>query len=217
MSHHTEQDFELQHDQTEPSSEENEAHAGEMDLGMIDYEEQPQHYHQVEKVGLAFEEVLIQITLSSSVKQPRKNSGFAEASSSPQVDTRFPHGLFPLLTIRSDFISHLESRRDTDLSQLDENSGPSGNAEEQGDFEGCPDLEGDANALIDLLCEDDKEMGENDHSTSQMGQDAAPGTSNEDESMLEVSTAQSTESSSQSMTTHPSSTPLLSCTRTTVT
>jgi hypothetical protein len=50
-----------------------------------------------------------------------------------------------------------------------------------------------------------------------MGQDAAPGTSNEDESMLEVSTAQSTESSSQSMTTHPSSTPLLSCTRTTVT
>jgi hypothetical protein len=87
---------------------------------------------------------------------------------------------------------------------------PSGNAEEQGDFEGGPDLEGDAAAEIDLLGEDDQDTGENEHSASQMGQDAAPATSTEDESMPEGSTVQSTEGSSQSMTTQTSSTPSLS-------
>ena len=198
---------------------------------------------------LAFEDVGDDGIVPSTpvLLRPRTNDGFAEAVSSPQVNTRFVFGTVqdPSLSAGSSNInalSHLESQgmEDTrmDLSQLDENSGrsvpstplqtsphdelpavcqgedasvvPSGNAEEQGDFEGGPDLEGDAAAEIDLLGEDDQDTGENEHSASQMGQDAAPATSTEDESMPEGSTVQSTEGSSQSMTTQTSSTPSLS-------
>lgn len=93
---------------------------------------------------------------------------------------------------------------------------PSGNAEEQGDFEGGPDLEGDAAAEIDLLGEDDQDTGiDNDQSTSQLGQDAGPTSTNEDESMPEVQNAQSVEGPGQSTTTQPSSAPSFSCSPTT--
>lgn len=202
---------------------------------------------------LAFEDVGDDGIVPSTpvLLRPRTNDGFAEAVSSPQVNTRFVFGTVPDLSAGSSHInapSHLESQgmEDTrmDLSQLDENSGrsvpstplqasphdelpvgcpgedasvvPSGNAEEQGDFEGGPDLEGDAAAEIDLLGEDDQDTGvDNDQSTSQLGQDQGQTCTNEDESMPEVQNPQSIEGTSQSMTTQPSSTPSFSCSPTT--
>lgn len=94
----------------------------------------------------------------------------------------------PELSLPTGSSGHLESQgmEDTrmDLSQLEENSGRSvpstplqvfphdelpaageeasvvPSSEEQGDFEGGPDLEGDAAAEIDLLGEDDQDTAE---------------------------------------------------------
>ncbi|XP_057373674.1 nucleoprotein TPR-like [Daphnia carinata] len=195
---------------------------------------------------LAFEDVGDDGIVPSTpvLLRPRTNDGFAEAVSSPQVNTRFVFGTVPELsagTSHSNAPSHLESQgmEDTrmDLSQLEENSGrsvpstplqvsphdelpavnqgeeasvvPAGNTEEQGDFEGGPDLEGDAAAEIDLLGEDDQDTADNEQSTSQVGQDPVPSTTTEDDSLSEaseVSNIQSAEGSSQPMTTQASPT-----------
>ncbi|XP_032788122.2 nucleoprotein TPR isoform X2 [Daphnia magna] len=201
---------------------------------------------------LAFEDVGDDGIVPSTpvLLRPRTNDGFAEAVSSPQVNTRFVFGTVPELSISAgtshiNAPSHLESQgmEDTrmDLSQLEENSGrsvpstplqasphdelpalnqgedtsvvPSGNAEEQGDFEGGPDLESDAAAEIDLLGEDDQDTAENEQSTSQVEQDPVPLTTTEDDSLSEapeVSTIQSAEGSSQSTTTQASPSPSVS-------
>ena len=127
--------------------------------------------------------------------RPRANDGFAEAVSSPQVNTRFVFAAVPDLSVPSGSaaLSHLESQsmEDTrmDLSQLEESAGRGAQEssfaeaapnslsgmmeavpataevapiEEQGDFEGGPDLEGDADAEFDLLGEEDPESREAD-------------------------------------------------------
>ncbi|KAI9556759.1 Nucleoprotein TPR [Daphnia sinensis] len=206
---------------------------------------------------LAFEDVGDDGIVPSTpvLLRPRTNDGFAEAVSSPQVNTRFVFGTVPELSMSAgtshiNAPSHLESQgmEDTrmDLSQLEENSGrsvpstplqvsphdelpalnqgedtsvvPSGNAEEQGDFEGGPDLESDAAAEIDLLGEDDQDTADNEQSTSQVGQDPVPLTTTEDDSLSEtpeVSIVQSAEVSNQPTTTQASPTPAASSPSTT--
>ena len=155
--------------------------------------------------------------------RPRTNDGFAEAVSSPQVNTRFVFGSIPDLSLPSGsgtsaqhgIISHLESQgmEDTrmDLSQLEDSAGrsvpstpvhvsplsemPSNTVgdyfpnpeaapasaapptaaavEDQGDFEGGPDLEGDAAAELDLLGEEDPEPREGDNNCPTIEQEAA--------------------------------------------
>lgn len=179
--------------------------------------------------------------------RPRTNDGFAEAVSSPQVNTRFVFGTVPDLSLPAmggniNAPSHLESQcmEDTrmDLSQLEDNSGrsvpstplqvsphdelpavsqteeasvvPAGNVEEQGDFEGGPDLEGDAAAEIDLLGEDDADTGENEQHASQPEQEIVPSTSTEEEPLPEnnPTTPQQAESTSRSTTPPPITSPM---------
>ena len=116
--------------------------------------------------------------------RPRTNEGFAEAVSSPQVNTRFVFGSQPELSLPAGVVpvitaggSTLESQgmEDTrmDLGQLEESSGRNvpdeiastvtlveeplaasghaGPSEEQSDFEGGPDLEGDGPYFCKLL------------------------------------------------------------------
>ena len=153
--------------------------------------------------------------------RPRTNDGFAEAVSSPQVNTRFVFGTVPELTLPTGSSGHLESQgmEDTrmDLSQLEENSGRSvpstplqvsphdelpaageeasvvPSSEEQGDFEGGPDLEGDAAAEIDLLGEDDQDTAEG----AQPEQEAMPTTTTAEDDPLPEAPVSATEGTSQ--------------------
>lgn len=66
---------------------------------------------------------------------------------------------------------------------------PAGNVEEQADFEGGPDLEGDAAAEIDLLGEDDQDTGENEQHTVQTEQEVASSSIGEEETLPEAQPA----------------------------